>query len=286
MISGMQEIRVAGCERQKRWEWERIQAKLFKVGVKALMLSQNQILGSTFIDQTKNILISFLSAKAVIDGQITLGMMISIQYIIGHLNAPIQQFVSFIQSAQDAKISLDRLDSVYTKTDEEAPEDNKFNVIPRIAHILVRNLTFQYEGPASEKVLDGISFDIPSKRITAIVGTSGSGKTTLLKVLLGIYQPTQGELLLDQTPLDRYSPSAWRKKCGVVMQDGFIFSDTIANNICLSETDLNRAKLLMAVSAANIKDFIESLPVPVSIAHARPFVAKPPRSTLTVLQLC
>lgn len=261
LVSGMQEIRIAGCERQKRWEWERIQAKLFKVSVKALMLNQNQILGSTFIDQSKNIIISFLSAKAVIDGQITLGMMISIQYIIGHLNAPIQQFINFIQSGQDAKISLDRLDTVYNKIDEESSDEKKLNIIPKISHLKVRNLVFQYEGPASEKVLNDLSFEIPANKITAIVGSSGSGKTTLLKILLGIYQPTEGELLLDNLPIDKYSPSSWRKKCGVVMQDGFIFSDTIANNISLDETSLDNTRLLMAVTAANIKDFIESLPL-------------------------
>lgn len=261
LITGMQEIRLAGCEREKRWEWERIQAKLFKVGVKGLILNQNQVIGSTFIDQAKNIFISYLSAQAVISGQITLGMMIAIQYIIGQLNAPVQQFIGFIQAGQDAKISLDRLNAVYNKDDEESPKDGRIKDIPLDAHLKVQKLTFQYEGPTSEKVLDNISFDIPANKTTAIVGVSGSGKTTLLKMLLGIYQPVGGKILLNDIPIDSYSPSSWRQNCAVVMQDGLIFSDTIANNICMQKSLVDRSRLEEAITAANIRDFIESLPL-------------------------
>lgn len=261
LVTGMQEIRIAGCERQKRWEWERIQAKLFKVSLKGLMLTQNQTLGSTFIDQIKNVSISFLAAKAVIDGQMTLGAMVAVQYMIGQLNAPIQKFLGFIQSGQDAKISIDRLNTVYEKSDEESPEENKISDIPKDGSINVKNLSFQFDASGSEKILNRLTFEIPPNRVTAIVGASGSGKTTLLKLLLRIYRPVEGEISLGNISIDSYSPSSWRRNCAVVMQDGYIFSDTIMNNICLSPADLDRERLDRAVSAANIKEFIETLPL-------------------------
>ena len=185
LVTGMQEIKLNVCEKQKRWEWERIQIKLFKVSLKSMMLNQNQQLGAALINQTKDIFISFLSARAVITGEMTLGMMMAVQYIIGQLNAPIQQFIGFIQAAQDARISLERLGEIHDREDEEKPEDDKITEIPQGKDIEIRNLLFQYEGPNSEKVLNNISLVIPAKKITAIVGISGSGKTTLLKLLLG-----------------------------------------------------------------------------------------------------
>lgn len=257
----MQEIKLNACEKQKRWEWERIQARLFKVSVQGLSLNQNQQIGATFINQAKNIMISFLSAKAVVTGDMTLGMMMAVQYIIGQLNAPIQQFIGFIQAAQDAKISLERLGEIHDKEDEERLEDNKIGVIPTNKDLEIRNLTFQYEGPHSNKVLSNISLTIPSNKVTAIVGTSGSGKTTLVKLLLGFYEPVQGDISLNGIRLQQYSQREWRKKCGVVMQEGYIFLDTIDNNIGVIDEYPDRDKTNKAVTTANIKEFIESLPL-------------------------
>jgi len=261
LVSGMQEIKLNSCEKQKRWEWERIQAKLYKVNVKGLLLSQNQQIGATFINQSKDIFISFLSAKAVISGDMTLGMMMAVQYIIGQLNSPIQQFIGFTQAAQDAKISLERLGEIHDKEDEEIPGENKITEIPSNKTIELKNLTFQYEGPNSPKVLKKINLEIPANKITAIVGTSGSGKTTLMKLLLGFYKPNKGEIRLNDNNLDIYSPSQWRKRCGVVMQEGFIFSDSIANNIGIGDEIPDKEKINRAVITANIKDFIDTLPL-------------------------
>jgi len=261
LVTGMQEIKLNGCEKQKRWEWERIQIKLFKVSLKSMMLNQNQQIGAALINQTKDIFISFLSARAVISGEMTLGMMMAVQYIIGQLNAPIQQFISFTQAAQDARISLERLGEIHDKEDEERQESDKIKEIPPDKDIEIKNLLFQYEGPHSEKVLNNISLVIPSKKITAIVGISGSGKTTLIKLLLGFYNPDKGDILLGGTQLSRYSQSAWRKKCGVVMQEGFIFSDTIAGNIGLIDEILDKRKIDKATETANIKEYVESLPL-------------------------
>jgi len=261
LVTGMQEIKLNGCEKQKRWEWERIQIKLFKVSLKSMMLNQNQQLGAVLINQAKDILISFLSAHAVIKGEMTLGMMMAVQYIIGQLNAPIQQFIGFTQAAQDARISLERLGEIHNRDDEEKPEDDKINDIPADKDIEIRNLCFQYEGPDSEKVLNNISFIIPAKKITAIVGVSGSGKTTLIKLLLGFYNPVKGDILLGGTALNRFSQREWRRSCGVVMQEGFIFSDTIAGNIGLIDEMPDKQKIDRATETASIKEFVESLPL-------------------------
>jgi len=261
LVTGMQEIKLNGCEKQKRWEWERIQIKLFKVSLKSMMLNQNQQLGAALINQAKDIFISFLSAKAVITGQMTLGMMMAVQYIIGQLNAPIQQFIGFAQAAQDARISLERLGEIHNREDEEKPEDDKIKDIPSDKDIQIKNLHFQYEGPNSEKVLNNISLVIPSKKITAIVGISGSGKTTLIKLLLGFYDPVRGDILLGGTKLNRFSQAEWRKRCGVVMQEGFVFSDTIAGNIGLIDEIPDKEKIDRATETANIREYVENLPL-------------------------
>ncbi|MGV8090703.1 MAG: peptidase domain-containing ABC transporter [Mangrovibacterium sp.] len=261
LITGMQEIKLNGCEQQKRWEWERIQARLFKVSVKGLVLSQSQQVGATFINQAKNVFISYLSAKAVVTGDMTLGMMMAVQYIIGQLNAPIGQFIGFTQAAQDARISMERLGEIRERDDEERPEDNLVRDIPREKGISIRNVTFQYEGPHSDKVLDDINLEIPPKRVTAIVGTSGSGKTTLVKLLLGFYKPTEGEILLGDRRLDRYSPRQWRKHCGVVMQEGYIFSDSISGNIGVIDEYPDPEKIEQAARTANIHETIEAMPL-------------------------
>lgn len=261
LITGMQEIKLNNCEKQKRWEWERIQAKLFKVSIKGLALSQYQQAGSVFFNEGKNILITIMAASFVIKGDMTLGMMMAIQYITGQLNSPIAQMITFIQSTQDAKISMERLGEIHERDDEEKANEPKITELPEQKEIQIENLTFQYEGPHSPKVLDSINLKIQQNKVTAIVGASGSGKTTLIKLMLGFYPPVKGQIKIGNSTLNNYSQRMWRKKCGVVMQDGFIFSDTIAHNIAVSDEIVNRDKLLSAVKVANIQDFIESLPL-------------------------
>ena len=261
LITGMQEIKLNNCEKQKRWEWERIQAKLFKVNVRGLMLTQNQQAGSVFINQAKNILISFIAARAVIEGDMTLGMMMAVIYIIGQLNSPINEFIGFMHAGQDAKISLERLGEIHNNDDEEDANMFRIYEIPEDKDIIIENLSFHYEGPKSPRVLNDINLTIPHNKITAIVGSSGSGKTTLIKMLLGFYPPYLGKIEIGGVNLNQFSMEMWRSNCGVVMQDGFIFSDTIANNIAVGEEHFDKDKLFNAVKMANILDYIQSLPL-------------------------
>ncbi len=261
LIQGMPEIKLNNCEKQKRWDWEKIQAKLFKVNVKSLSLEQYQQVGSVFLNETKNIIITFLAAALVIDGSITLGMMLAVQYIIGQLNSPIVQMINFLHSTQDAKISLERLGEIHNKEDEESPDKEKITIIPENKNINIANLSFQYEGPHSEFVLKNLEMNIPESKVTAIVGSSGSGKTTLIKLILGFYPPTKGDIKIGDIRLNNISNRLWRQKCGAVMQDGYIFSDSIAKNIAVIDEIIDKEKLLNAVKVANIQDFIESLPL-------------------------
>jgi ATP-binding cassette, subfamily B, bacterial len=258
LITSMQEIKQNNSERQKRWEWERIQVRLFKVSIKSLSLSQYQQVGSVFINEVKNILISFLAAKSVIEGNMTLGMMLAVQYIIGQLNGPIEQMIGFVRIAQDARISFERLAEIHLKDDEEQFSDGKLVNLPEKRSIEIKNLGFCYQGPKSEKVINDFNLIIPENKITAIVGASGSGKTTLMKLILGYYPPTEGEIRLGDTALNNIDIKEWRNACGVVMQDGAIFSDTIAKNITLYDEKPDMERLLQAVKIANVKDFIES----------------------------
>jgi len=261
LITGMQEIKLNNCEKQKRWKWERIQAKLFKVSIKSLALSQYQQIGGIFFNETKNIVITFLAAYAVIKGNMTLGMMVSVQYILGQLNSPIDQMITFMQSAQDAKISMERLGEIHQKEDEDKGDEDKISIIPENKSLNISNLNFQYEGPHSEMVLKNINLHIPEGKITAIVGSSGSGKTTLVKLLLGFYPPVKGEIKVGDVNLLHFNSRIWRQQCGAVMQDGFIFSESIAENIAVSDETIDKQKLLHAVKVANIQEFIESLPL-------------------------
>lgn len=313
LVQGMQEIKLNGVEKSMRWGWERLQAGLFKLSMKGLSLNQWQQSGAFFINEGKNILITFLSAKAVIDGQMTLGAMLSVQYIIGQLNSPIEQLIGFVQSWQNAKISMDRLNDIHSLEDEE-PINKTFlyelpssfarqiaggknqtmvfsgnlsldqiseeETIPLTdisksihyenASIQFRNLTFTYPGAGNEPVLKGINLSIPTGTTTAIVGVSGSGKTTLLKLLLKFYQPQKGEIYLihndggeecSNISLDSISHRTWRAHCGVVMQESYIFSDTIARNIAVATEKIDMNRLWHAAKVANIKGFIESLPL-------------------------
>lgn len=261
LINGMQEIKLNNCEKQKRWEWERIQARLFQVSIKGLVLGQTQEVGGTFIDQTKNVVISFLAASAVISGDMTLGMMVALQYIIGQLNAPLSQFIQFVQATQDAKISLERLSEIQDKDDEEPVDEECIREIPENADIGFRHVTFQYDGPHSAKALDDVSVTIPANQVTAIVGASGSGKTTMLKMMLGFYAPASGEVSLNGRKVSQYNASCWRRACGTVMQEGYIFSDTIANNIGVSEERPDMERVRRAAAIANIDSFIDELPL-------------------------
>jgi ATP-binding cassette subfamily B protein len=261
IINGMQEIKLNNYEKEKRWEWERVQAGLFKVSVKSLSLEQYQDAGSVFINETKNILIIIISATAVIDGGLTLGMMLAIQYIIGQLNTPLKQLIRFMHQAQDAKISLERLAEVHEKKNEEEETASYVKKLPENKSISISNLIFQYEGPRSPKVLNNINLDIPENKTTAIVGVSGSGKTTLIKLLLGFYPPVDGDIKVGGMRLANFSPKMWRENCGVVMQDGFIFSDSVAQNIVVDENVIDEERLYNAVKMANIQDDIESMPL-------------------------
>ncbi len=259
LINGMQEIKLHNAEKQKRWGWEFIQIRLYKVAMKALALEQTQGIGSRFIDQLKNIVITVTAATLVVKGDLTLGMMLAVQYIIGQLNAPVIQIVGFIQAVQDAQISLERLGEIHDKEDEEPVEEQKITDIDVEGDITIENLSFKYAG-ADEDVLKKLNLHIPAKKITAIVGASGSGKTTLMKLLMKFYDPRQGEIKLGNTNLNNISQHTWRAHFGVVMQEGYIFNDTIAANIAVNDDYIDKRKLQQAVEVANIKDFIEGLP--------------------------
>lgn len=261
LVTGMQEIKLNNCEQQKRWEWEHLQARLFKFNVKSLALSQYQQGGSTFINESTNLLITFLSAKAVIEGNLTLGGMMAVQYIIGQLNSPVQQFLGFIQGFQDAKISLERLNEIHQMDDEE-PIDKEYDVaLPEDKSLDFSDLTFRYPGAGNEPVLKNIDLCIPQGKTTAIVGMSGSGKTTILKLLLRFYEAEKGEISVGGQALNGIGFKAWRGECGVVMQDGFIFSDTIARNIAVGDEYPDKRKLQHAIKVANIQDLITGLPL-------------------------
>ncbi|MFT3794693.1 peptidase domain-containing ABC transporter [Flavobacterium sp.] len=260
LINGMQEIKLHNAEKQKRWGWEYIQARLFRVSMKSLVLEQTQNIGSNFINELKNILIVFLSAKLVIDGQITLGMMMAISSIVGSLNGPIIQLISFIREAQDAKISLARLSEIHDKEDEAQEDDQKTHEIPEDADIVIKDLGFRYAG-SDVNVLENLNLTIPARKITAIVGSSGSGKTTLMKLLLKFYEPSSGNISVHKTPLEKIAQKTWRYHVGVVMQEGYIFNDTIANNIAIGVDTINKERLVYASDVANIREFIQDHPL-------------------------
>jgi ATP-binding cassette subfamily B protein len=260
LINGMQEIKLHNAERQKRWGWEYLQTRLFKISMKGLVLEQTQTIGSGFINELKNIFITVFSAKLVIDGEITLGMMMAISYIIGQLNSPIQQLIGFVYSAQDAKIALERLSEIHNKEDEESTKHEKIHDIPENSNFILSNVHFRYAG-SHEEVIKELDLVIPANKITAIVGTSGSGKTTLMKLLLKFYEPGIGEIKIGSTNLNTISQYTWRANSGAVMQEGYIFNDTIANNIAIGEDIIDKERLRKAVEIANIGSFIEQLPL-------------------------
>lgn len=260
LINGMQEIKLHNAERRMRWNWEYVQARLFKVATKSLALEQTQSVGSNFINELKNMFITILSAKLVIDGEITLGMMMAISYIVGQLNGPITQLINFMRDVQDAQISIDRLGEIHNMEDEEKPEDEKVTRIPKKTPIKLNNISFKYTG-GLEPVLKDLTLEIPANKTTAIVGVSGSGKTTLMKLLLGFYQVDSGDITIGNFSLKNISQKEWRRNCGVVMQEGYIFNDSIAKNIAVGEDYVDKEKLAHAINVANIADYIEELPL-------------------------
>lgn len=262
LINGMQEIKLQGCEQRKRWEWEDTQANLFDVNMQSLSLQQTQEAGSVCINEVKNLLITVLAATAVIHGELTLGMMLSVQYIIGQLNSPVEQIMNFIYQWQDVSISLERMSEIHNKDDEENRDKNIKSLALRTKKdVEIKDLVFQYEGPYSKKVLNNINLTIPEGKVTAIVGASGSGKTTLIKLLLGNYFPVEGTIDVGNEPLEQFNLTWWRTQCGAVMQDGYIFSESIAKNIAVSEDEIDTKRLREAARIANIDDFISGLPL-------------------------
>ena len=260
LINGMQEIKLHNAEKQKRWGWEYVQARLFRVSTKGLILEQTQTSGSSIINELKNIFILILSAKLVIDGTITLGMMLAISSIVGSLNGPISQLIGFVRELQDAKISLARLSEIHEKEDEIQQEAFQTNTIPNNEDINIKDVSFRYLG-SDISVLNNLNLTIPANKITAIVGTSGSGKTTLMKLLLKFYEPESGEISIGNAQLKNISQKAWRNNIGAVMQEGFIFNDTIANNIAIGVDIIDKERLVYAADVANIKEYISGLPL-------------------------
>jgi ATP-binding cassette subfamily B protein len=262
LINGMQEIKMHNAEKQKRWSWEFVQARLFNVSIQSLTLEQTQEVGSSVINELKNILITFTSAILVIEGNLTLGMMLALQYIIGQLNSPIAELVGFIRAYQDASISLERLNEIHdTEEEDEDQKNNRFirNINPD-EDLSIKNLSFRYKG-ADENVLNGINLTVLPRKITAVVGASGSGKTTLMKLLLKFYDPTTGDILYGSHDLKSIAAKSWRNHCGVVMQEGYVFNDTIAANIAVGQDRIDQERLLKASRIANILNYIQSLPL-------------------------
>lgn len=260
LITSMQEIKLQDCEQRRRWEWEDTQADLFNVQMKVLKLQQTQEAGSIFINEVKNIIITVLAATAVINGQMTLGAMLAVQYIIGQLNSPVEQFMSFIYSLQDVKISLERINEIHEGKNEETTE-NQSKSFGAEKSIVIDNIDFKYDPHALKKTLDSISFNIPEGKVTAIVGASGSGKSTLIKLILGYYPVMSGAIHVAEKNINEYNLKWWRRHCGVVMQDGVIFSESIARNIAVDDGDIDIVRLEKAAKIANIHDYVMGLPL-------------------------
>jgi len=261
LVNGIQDIKLNNCEKQKRWEWERIQAKLFRFNMKSLALGQYQQLGTFFINEGKNLLITYIAAKSVINGSLTLGEMMAVQYIVAQLNNPIEQLLSFIQQLQDAKISLERLNEIREIDDEDQAGKTFIQQIPQMGSLCLNEITFTYPGAGNKPVLKNINIEIPEGKTTAIVGMSGSGKTTILKLLLRFYLPQKGSIKIGDVLLDELSFEAWRAECGVVMQEGFIFSDSIVKNIAVGDENPDPERLSEAIKIANLVDFVSSMPM-------------------------
>ena len=260
-ITSMQEIKLQDCEQRRRWEWEDTQADLFGVQMKSLKLQQTQEAGSIFINEVKNIIITVVAATAVIHGQMTLGMMLAVQYIIGQLNSPVEQLMNFFYSLQDVKISLERINEIHQMDDENGTEGLKTSIENKDEGIDIKNIMFKYAPHALHKTIDDVNIHIPQGKVTAIVGASGSGKTTLIRLMLGYYPVLEGQINIGNTDINTLNKKWWRRQCGVVMQDGVIFSESIARNIAVDDGDIDKERLVKAAEIACIKDYVMALPL-------------------------
>ena len=260
-ITSMQEIKLQDCEQRRRWEWEDTQADLFGVQMKSLKLQQTQEAGSIFINEVKNIIITVVAATAVIHGQMTLGMMLAVQYIIGQLNSPVEQLMNFFYSLQDVKISLERINEIHQMDDENGKEGLKTSIENKNEGIDIKNVMFKYDPHALRKTIDDVNIHIPQGKVTAIVGASGSGKTTLIRLILGYYPVLDGKIAIGNTDINTLNKRWWRRQCGVVMQDGVLFSESIARNIAVDDGDIDKERLLKAAEIAYIKDYVMALPL-------------------------
>ena len=260
-ITSMQEIKLQDCEQRRRWEWEDTQADLFGVQMKSLKLQQTQEAGSIFINEVKNIVITVVAAAAVIHGQMTLGMMLAVQYIIGQLNSPVEQLMSFFYSLQDVRISLERINEIHRVEDENGKTGLQTSLADNSRGIDIEGIMFKYDPHALSKTLDSVTIHIPKGKVTAIVGASGSGKTTLVKLMLGYYPVLEGQILIGGTDINTLNKKWWRRQCGVVMQDGIIFSESIARNIAVDDGEIDNQRLLRAAQIACIHDYVMSLPL-------------------------
>ena len=260
-ITTIQESKLQDCEQRRRWEWEDTQAELFGVQMKSLKLQQTQEAGSIFINEVKNIIITVVAATAVIHGQMTLGMMLAVQYIIGQLNSPVEQLMNFFYSLQDVKISLERINEIHQMDDENGKEGLLTSIEDKNEGIDIKNIMFKYDPHALRKTIDDVSIHIPQGKVTAIVGASGSGKTTLIRLMLGYYPVLEGTINIGNTDINKLNKKWWRRQCGVVMQDGVIFSESIARNIAVDDGDIDKERLLKAAEIACIKDYVMALPL-------------------------
>ena len=260
-ITTIQESKLQDCEQRRRWEWEDTQADLFGVQMKSLKLQQTQEAGSIFINEVKNIIITVVAATAVIHGQMTLGMMLAVQYIIGQLNSPVEQLMNFFYSLQDVKISLERINEIHQMDDENGKEGLLTSIEDKNEGIDIKNIMFKYDPHALRKTIDDVSIHIPQSKVTAFVGASGSGKTTLIRLMLGYYPVLEGTINIGNTDINKLNKKWWRRQCGVVMQDGVIFSESIARNIAVDDGDIDKERLLKAAEIACIKDYVMALPL-------------------------
>ena len=260
-ITSMQEIKLQDCEQRRRWEWEDVQADLFNVQMKSLKLQQTQEAGSIFINELKNIVITVVAATAVIHGQLTLGMMLAVQYIIGQLNSPVEQLMSFFYSVQDVKISLERINEIHRMDDENGKQGLETAVTDETKGIDMENINFKYDPHALKTIIDDVSLTIPKGKVTAIVGASGSGKTTLIKLMLGYYPVLGGQITISGTDVNTLNKKWWRRQCGVVMQDGVIFSESIARNIAVDDKEIDKQRLQTAAEIACIHNYVMGLPL-------------------------
>lgn len=260
-ITSMQEIKLQDCEQRRRWEWEDTQADLFGVQMKSLKLQQTQEAGSIFINEVKNIIITVVAATAVIHGQMTLGMMLAVQYIIGQLNSPVEQLMNFFYSLQDVKISLERINEIHQMDDEYGKEGFRTSIEDKKEGIDIKKIMFKYDPHALRKTIDDVNIHIPQGKVTAIVGASGSGKTTLIRLMLGYYPVLEGKINIGNTDINKLNKKWWRRQCGVVMQEGVIFSESIARNIAVDDGDIDKERLLKAAEIACIKDYVMALPL-------------------------